>query len=108
MSKISILVNSTVNNSGILALKNYTQQSIAQINQLVGSETPVFEALLFQNNHKEVADNLLNIIAILQTEKVKFQLYELADDEIFDKNTHQLHEISTQTLVNILDSENYE
>lgn len=102
MSKISILINSTVNNSGILALKNYTQQSIAQINQLIGSEAPVFEALLFQNNHKEVADNLLNIIAILQTETVKFQLYELEEDEIFDKNTHQLHEISTQTLVNLL------
>lgn len=89
-------------------MKNYTQQSIAQINQLIGSETPVFEALLFQNNHKEVADNLLNILDVLQTEKVKFQLYELEEDEIFDKNIHQLHEISAQTLVNILDVESFE
>lgn len=103
MSQIAIKINqSVINNSTLLALKNVTGQSLSQVNEHIRNGSPVFQVLLFGNDHDEVAGTLLKIVSTLQTGQVEFVVYELEEDEIPDEAKHQNDIISVETLKNIL------
>ncbi|WP_343632692.1 hypothetical protein [Fluviicola sp.] len=103
MSQIALIIKQrTIDNSTLLAVKNFSGQSLSQVNERIRSGSPVFQALLFGNDHDEIADVLLKIVNVLQIGKVKFDLYELEENEVLDKGKHQHYILSVETLKNIL------
>ena len=103
MSQIAITIRQrTLDNRTLLAVKNLSGQSLLQVTEHIRNGSPVFQALLFGNDHDEIADVLLKIVHALQIGQVKFNIYELEEDEVTDEEKHQHYIISVETLKNIL------
>ena len=63
------------------------------------------EALLFQNNHAEVRQQLQATIKLLKDADTRVSIYELEEEESFqDPSTHQFQKIDVETLQNILEA----
>lgn len=109
MSKISLLIEQpTINSTTLYALKSLTEKSLSQLNENINNGVSVFNANLFYNNHKEVAIVLLKIVELFQQEEIKFSIYELEENEVLDRNLHQINVITVETLTTILSIEDYE
>jgi hypothetical protein len=106
MSKISIVILEKLSNEQLGTLKQILpDKSLMEIKKNCSDGSPVFEARLFYNDHDELADKLKKIIVLTENEKIRHKIYELDDEEEFNKiASKEIFEISEVTLLNILDS----
>lgn len=106
MSKISIVILEKLSNEQLGALKQILpDKSLMEIKKNCSERSPVFEARLFYNDHDELATKLKSIITLTENEKINYKIYELDDEEDFNKiASKEIFEISAVTLGNILDN----
>jgi len=58
--------------------------SVLQIREALKGRQPLREWKLFLNDHDAIAEEIRNVLQILQRHKAELELYELQDDEVFD------------------------
>jgi hypothetical protein len=107
MSKIAIVVASAPDPvRTIAALRQILPStSAADLKLRIARGAPIIEAVLFENNYREVADRLRSVVDELPKVGASLRLFELAPDEDFDPTADLSQwEISTETLLNILSS----
>jgi hypothetical protein len=104
MSKIAISLDSEVSNSVLMDIKRITNLGLGEIRQNINSGQPFFDVLLFYNDHDEIAKQLRDLIATFNSNSVEASFFELEEDEELDQNNRDLTEISSDTLLNILEA----
>lgn len=84
-------------------LRAITGESVGRINQCLTAYEPVMEAVLFLNDHEEVAGRLRQMLSEIPALGASLKLFELADDQQVDSRSEQ-EEITSEMLSNILDA----
>jgi hypothetical protein len=106
MSKVVISFDTEVSNNVLIDIERATANSLTELRQAISSGKPFAEFLLFYNNHNEVEQKLRNLISIFNVNSVEAKFFELEEDEELDLNNRDLTEISSDTLLNILEAHN--
>jgi hypothetical protein len=104
MSKISISLNSEVPNAALMHIKRITSLGLNEIRQNVGTGQPFFNALLFYNDHDDVAQKIRDLISTFNSNSVEASFFELEEDEELNQSNRDISEISSDTLLNILEA----
>jgi hypothetical protein len=107
MSKIAIVVTGAPDPARTIAALRRVAPTIsgADMKHRIAVGAPVIESLLFENDYPDVANRLREAVNELPRTGAALRLFELAPDEEFDPAADVTRwEISTETLLNILDS----
>jgi hypothetical protein len=104
MSKIAVTIDSAVFNNVLMDLKRETNLSLAEIRQSIGSGQPLAKFSLFYNDHDEVSQKLRSLVSIFTSNSVAASFFELEEDEELNLDNRDLTEISSTTLLNILEA----
>jgi hypothetical protein len=107
MSKIVVLVQdvpAAVRKDAVASIRKLTRRSISEIAQSIRSGEPITIERLFENNHNEAAARLRELISALAALAITPKVFELAPDQDFGTGELSETEISTSTLLNILDA----
>jgi hypothetical protein len=107
MSKISISLNSEVPNAALMHIKRITSLGLNEIRQNVGTGQPFFNALLFYNDHDDVAQKIRDLISTFNSNSVEASFFELEEDEELNQSNRDISEISSDTLLNILEAHDF-
>ena len=102
MSKIALIAEDRISNSLLMDLKRATGKSLSAIRDHIQAQMPFLEAVLFQNDHVEVARQLRAVVEIIGKAGVRFRVYELEPDEQFESAPIEECEIDASVLENIL------
>lgn len=103
MSKIVITVDDVANRADFVScVRRITEMHVSEIVSRIGAGVPLAEFVLFENNHADVAQQLLEFIQLENTATIR--IYELMQNEQFSKCPLDECEISPSILKNILDS----
>lgn len=104
MSKIVFTVDGSVDSGSLMELKQITSASINDIRRAIETGSPISEYALFYNNHDEVAQSLRNLVSFVSSHSMNASFFELEEDEnLQDLSNPSDFEISSETLINILD-----
>jgi hypothetical protein len=104
MSKVVVFLDTEVPNNVLMDIRRATDLSLAEIRQSIGSGQPFAEFPLFYNDHDEVSQKLRSLILILTSNSVTASFFELEEDEELNSDNRDLTEISSTTLLNILET----
>jgi hypothetical protein len=104
MSKIIVSLNTEVPNNILMDIRRATDLSLAEIRQSINSGQPFAEFLLFYNDHDEVSQRLRSLVSILTSNSIAASFFELEEDEELNLDNRDLTEISSTTLLNILEA----
>ncbi|OCA77130.1 hypothetical protein BBI01_01315 [Chryseobacterium artocarpi] len=109
MSKIAIIINSdTVSPKALFELKKTIGTGVDEIKENILDKRPVFEGVLFYNDHDEVSEKLFKVIDELKKNDVPYSLFELEDEEKYDVIDSKNQEINDEVLRNIIEMHNRE
>jgi hypothetical protein len=87
-----------------MELKRITSASINDIRRSIETGSPISEYILFYNDHDAVAQHLRDLISFASSHSIGARFFELEEDENFQDLSHPAqYEISSETLINILD-----
>jgi hypothetical protein len=104
MSKVVISLDTEVPNNVLMDIRRTTDLSLAEIRQSISSGQPFAEFPLFYNDHDEVAQKLRSLVSVLTSNSVTASFFELEEDEELTSDNRDLTEISSTTLLNILEA----
>ncbi len=93
-----------VSNNILMDIRRTTDLSLAKIRQSIGSGQPFAEFPLFYNDHDEVSQKLRSLVSILTSNSVAASFFELEEDEELNSDNRNSTEISSTTLLNILEA----
>ncbi|WP_144264093.1 hypothetical protein [Filimonas lacunae] len=110
MSKIAIEIIGYVDLPGTISvIKKVTGKGIAEIKHCIEVQLPVWEAILFYNNHNEVATGLADIVKKLPAIGTQLAMYELEEsDDATNLTRYQDCIITGEMLMNMLAMHNDE
>jgi hypothetical protein len=104
MSKIVISLDSEISNTALIDIRRVTNLDLSEIRQSVSSGEPLVEFPLFYNDHDEVSQKLRNLVSIFTSNSIEASFFELEEDEELNLDNRDLTEISSTTLLNILEA----
>ena len=88
----------------ISVIRKITGMSISKIKYLITNQKPIFEGVLFYNDHGEKEKVIRGLINQLSSLNVQLKIYNMLEsenlDEIFDISQY---EVKNETLLNYLD-----
>lgn len=102
MSKIAFLAVPPVGTSAIAAAAKLLGLPIKEAKDRIETGEPLYEAILFMNDHPEVAALLGSLVALLVQAGVIFRVFELEEDEHFATAPREEIEVDPEILSNIL------
>lgn len=103
MSQIAIIVlDEKIPAKILIAIKQVTNESPEIISSRIARHEALYSTLLFYNNHEEEVNRLKKLTHILQNNNIAFEIFELREEEIFNKASSENYKISLDTLINIL------
>ncbi|WP_294925887.1 hypothetical protein [uncultured Paracoccus sp.] len=102
MSKVAILVQQEKNLPAVANLAKILSLSLGEARSRIAEGKPLYEGLLFMNNHQEVSTRLRSLVTLLEQVEIPFRIFELEEDENFSFAPHDETEIDSETLENIL------
>jgi hypothetical protein len=105
MSRITFFVeNIPPRAEALYHVRQATGQSYAEIQRRIGSGLPLFECVLFMNDHEEVAAKLRALVATLSEVGADFRIFETAYDVAVEAIPPPIDEIDAEALESILSS----
>lgn len=108
MSKIILLPRPVENPSAklLMRLKNISGKTPGEIKQAIRSGTPLFQVVIFGNDHAEVVNQMRGILDVLEEENLEYELFELEEEEAFvSREAEEMNGITREVFENI--SENF-
>ena len=106
MSKIAVLIVDAIDvRQTLTALRRVDPDtSILELRARIAARAPVLEYMLFRNDYPLVASKLRTIVQALPESGATLRLFEYSDEDSFEAVDQSTHEISMETLNNILRS----
>jgi hypothetical protein len=105
MSRIALVITSDGGRrtATISAVRRATGSPLGEITEALNIGKPVFEAVLFYNDHEQIAETLRRLVSALTGIGAQFQLYELPERQSFaGPDQSRVRPITTEVLENIL------
>lgn len=106
MSKIAIVVQENVTAPILIQIKRIINDSLERLKLNIDEHNPIYTGNLFNNDHEQIAENLLSLTAFLNDQHIGYVIYELDKEDSFDeiKSNTEVYAITLETMKNILDS----
>ncbi len=105
MSRIALVITSDggQRTATISAVRRATGSPLREITEALDIGKPVFEAVLFYNDHQQIAETLRGLVSALTRIGAQFQLYELPERQSFaSPDQSRVRPITAEVLENIL------
>ena len=101
MTKVAVVVEGTPSPKQLMDLQRLTGASLKDVRTHLDAGTPVYERLLFMNDHDDVAATLRGLVDAHDRGEPPMKFFELEDDEDVRESPSET-QVTGEELLNVL------